>query len=73
MAINYAYNFAEIDDATNMCIGVITTTNPDAEGPTGGGTTFVPIPSYDDGYMFKYYIDGTWFEDPNGTIPYIPA
>jgi hypothetical protein len=28
MAINYAYNFAEIDPTDNMCIGVMTTTNP---------------------------------------------
>ena len=73
MAINYAYNFAEIDDATNMCIGVLTTSNPNYAGPSGSGTTFVAIPTDDDGYIFKYYIDGAWYEDAEGTIPYAPA
>lgn len=70
MAVNYAYNFAEIDDATHMCIGVITTTNPDAEGPTLSGTTYVKIPVYDENYCLKYYINGNWYEDAEGTIPW---
>lgn len=70
MAVNYAYNFAEIDDATNMCVGVISTTDPSAEGPTSMGTTYVPIPVYDENYAFKYYIDGNWYEDAAGTIPW---
>lgn len=73
MAQLYAYNYAEIDDATNMCIGVVSSTASDEAGPTGSGTTFVLIPEYNEDYIFKYYIDGAWFEDANGTIPYIPA
>lgn len=70
MAVNYAYNFAEVDDATGMCLGVITTTDPDQAGPTGFGTTYVEIPVYDENYGFKYYINGSWYEDAAGTIPW---
>lgn len=70
MAEQLAYHFAEIDDATNMCVGVIDTSNPNAEGPTGGGTTYVPIPVYDEEYCLKYYINGNWYEDAEGTIPW---
>lgn len=64
MAINFAYNYAEIDPSTNMCIGICTMTN-EADNPT-----FVEIPVYDDEYLFKYYINGSWYEDAAGTIPW---
>lgn len=70
MSLNYAYHFAEVDDATHMCIGVLTTTDPSTEGPTMAGTTYVAIPVYDANYAFKYYINGSWYEDAEGTIPW---
>ena len=70
MSMNYAYNFAEVDDATGMCIGVMTTTDPSNEGPTSEGTTYVAIPVYDTEYFMKYYINGNWYEDAEGTIPW---
>lgn len=66
MAVNYAYNFAEIDPATNMCIGVVTTT----DALQGTLPNFVEIPVYDEEYCFKYYIDGSWYVDAAGTIPW---
>ena len=66
MVINYAYNFAEIDPDTNMCIGIQTTTDPTA-GEIDG---LVEIPVYDEEYLFKYYINGNWYEDAEGTIPW---
>lgn len=66
MAVNYAYNFAQIDPETNMCIGIQTTTNPDH----GNEPNMVIIPVYDEEYLFKYYINGNWYEDPEGTIPW---
>lgn len=66
MSINYAYNFAEIDPYTNMCIGVRTTTDPEE----GNMPTMVEIPVYDEEYCFKYYINGNWYEDAEGTIPW---
>lgn len=65
MAVNYYYNYAEIDPATNMCIAVITTTSDDSSNPV-----YVPIPVYDEEYILKYYIDGNWYEDAEGTIPW---
>lgn len=70
MAEQLGYHFAEIDDATNMCVGVLDTSNPHNEGPTMSGTTYVPIPVYDEEYCFKYYINGNWYEDAEGTIPW---
>lgn len=70
MSETYAYNYAEIDDATGMCLGVITTSDPNADGPSTIGTTFVRIPVYDEDYVLKYYIDGSWYEDAEGTIPW---
>lgn len=70
MAINYAYNYAEIDNATHMCVGITTSTDPDGAGPHPNGVTFISIPVYDQEYLFKYYIDGNWYEDPAGTIPW---
>ena len=70
MAVNFAYNYAEIDDSTGMCVGVISTSQPDCEGPTAGGTTYVEIPVYDEEYVMKYYLNGNWYEDAAGTIPW---
>jgi hypothetical protein len=68
--MNYAYNYAEIQDADGMCVGVHTSTSPDAAGPTSQGTTYISIPVYDGEYLFKYYINGNWYEDAAGTIPW---
>lgn len=65
MAINYAYNYAEIDPETNMCVGV-QSTSVDCTGEAN----LVEIPVYDEDYVFKYYIDGNWYEDAEGTIPW---
>jgi hypothetical protein len=64
MAVNYAYNYAEIDVATGLCLGVRTTTY-EINDPA-----CIPIPVYDENYAFKYYIDGNWYEDAAGTIPW---
>ena len=65
MAIQYAYNFAQIDPTTNMCIHV-TTTSEDYTGVPN----WVEIPVYDEDYLLKYYINGNWYEDAAGTIPW---
>ncbi len=65
MAVNYYYNYAEIDPTTNMCVGVRTTTVD-----CTGETNLVEIPVYDEEYICKYYIDGNWYEDSAGTIPW---
>lgn len=68
MAEQYAYAYAAIDLEDNMCIGVETSTDPNGHEGTNGA--LVPIPVYDEEYIFKYYIDGNWYEDAAGTIPW---
>ena len=65
MAVNYAYNDAESDPATKRCSGMFSTTSPE---PTS--TTLVEIPVNDPEYICKYYINGEWYEDAAGTIPW---
>ena len=67
MALNYAYHYAEIDLETNMCMGVQTTTR---EIDVSRYPDLVEIPVYDEEYVFKYYIDGNWYEDAEATIPW---
>lgn len=64
MAMNYAYNYAYIDPATNMCIEVCSKTVQD-DSPN-----LVEIPVNDPEYLCKYYINGNWYEDAAGTIPW---
>lgn len=64
MAVNYYYNYAQIDASTNMCIGVITSTVERTQ------EDLVEIPVYDEEYCLKYYINGNWYEDAAGTIPW---
>lgn len=65
MALNYAYNWAEIDPTTNMCICVDSTDSSNCPGEN-----WVAIPVNDPDYILKYYIDGNWYEDAEGTIPW---
>lgn len=67
MAINYAYNFAQIDPSTNMCIGVHSTSDYESYAAL---PNMVEIPVNDGEYLCKYYIDGEWYEDAAGTIPW---
>lgn len=67
MAMNYEYNYAEIDPATNMCIGVYSgtaiSTNP----------TWVAISVNDPEYICKFYNwgNGKFYYDPEYTQEYI--
>lgn len=65
MSVQYYYNYAEIDLDTGMCVGVMTCTYEVTDEPC-----WVAIPVYDEEYAFKYYIDGAWYEDAAGTIPW---
>lgn len=70
MAVNYAYNYAEIDDATGLCVGFLSSSQEGMEGPTGQGTTYIVVPVNDPEYCMKYYLNGNWYEDAEGTIPW---
>lgn len=65
MSVLYYYNYAEIDPDTNMCVGVMSCTYEITDDPR-----FVAVPVYDEEYAFKYYINGNWYEDAEGTIPW---
>ena len=65
MAVNYYYNYARIDLNTGLCLGVQTTSVDCSDDPE-----MIEIPVYDEEYLFKYYINGAWYEDAEGTIPW---
>ena len=65
MSMNLAYNYAEIDPATNMCIGFYSTSGEQPEREN-----YVQVPVNDPEYIGKYYINGNWYEDAAGTIPW---
>ena len=69
MAVNYTYHYAQIDPETNMCMAVQTTTAHISDEELEE-TNQVEIPVYDEEYLFKYYINGNWYEDEAGTIPW---
>ena len=56
--------YAQIDLETGECVGVrqmnIANNNP----------ALIPIPVYDEEYGGKFYINGAWYEDAEGTIPW---
>lgn len=58
------YKYAEIDLDTGECIGIHTSTRP-INNPA-----MIPIEVEDDEYYGKYYINGSWYEDAEGTIPW---
>lgn len=69
MAMNYAYNYAQIDPETKMCMWVQSTTAEVEEL----AENWVEIPVNDPEYVGKYYINGAWYEDAAGTIPWVSA
>lgn len=69
MALNYYYNYAQIDPTTKMCINVQSLSHEVEELPDN----WVEIPVNDENYLFKYYINGAWYEDAAGTIPWTSA
>lgn len=64
MAVQAYYNYAFIDPDTNMCMEVVSSTTELIQDE------LVEIPVYDEEYIFKYYINGNWYEDAEGTIPW---
>ena len=64
MAINYAYNYAEIDLETGECFSIRTTTR-EINVPE-----LIPVAIDSDEYIGKYYLNGSWYEDAAGTIPW---
>lgn len=59
---DYNYIYALIN-ADNMCTGLFVGTVAISD------SKFINITVYDRNYISKYYINGSWYEDPAGTIP----
>lgn len=66
MAMNMAFNYVVIDPVTKMCINFQTTSAPEDPLPEN----WMEVPVNDPDYLFKYYIDGNWYEDAEATIPW---
>lgn len=66
MAVNLAYTYAYVDPTTKMCMEVRSMSYP----PESLDENWVQIPVNDENYLLKYYIDGNWYEDAEGTIPW---
>ena len=64
MAVNHQYNYAHIDTDTGLCVGVRTMTYK------ADNSVLIPIPVYDEEYIDKHYLNGNWYEDAAGTIPW---
>lgn len=58
------FYYAEIDLETGECIGLC------KRSYTTNFPEYILIPVYDEEYFEKYYIDGNWYEDAEGTIPW---
>ena len=64
MAVNHQYNYAHIDTDTGLCVRVRTMTYK-VDNPV-----LIPIQVYDEECIDKYYLNGNWYEDAAGTIPW---
>ena len=71
-ARRYAYTYAIIDPADNMCVEVCTQTN---EIDTTAHPEAIPIPTYNEEYLCKYYSYDThkWYVDAAFTTEWIPS
>lgn len=60
----YTRSYALIDTSNGLCLGTFAgTTSVD-------DSKFIEIDDYDEEYISKYYINGSWYEDSAGTIPW---
>ena len=67
MSQNFAYNYAFVDPSTNMCLEFQSSSAPITENSF---YIIVEVPVNDPEYIAKYYINGEWYEDAAGTIPW---
>ena len=70
-ARHYAYTYAIIDPADNMCVEIRTQTY---EIDTTAHPEYISIPTYNEEYIMKYYNreNGKWYVDAAFTTEWIP-
>lgn len=66
MALNYEHNYVFIDPDTNMCMDFQSL----QFAPENLNENWIKVPVEDPEYIGKYYINGNWYEDAEGTIPW---
>ena len=64
MSLNLQYNYAHIDPATGRCTACMTFSYA-IDHPE-----WVEVDVANDAYIGKYYFDGAWYADAEGTIPW---
>ena len=64
------YIYAQVKQSTRQCRGLVTSTEPMESDSL---YEYVPVAHLDDSYRGKYYINGSWYEDAAGTIPWAPT
>lgn len=64
------YKYAQILMTTRKCVSVFTSTT---KCVSDAMFEFVELNVYDLSYQGKYYINGAWYEDAAGTIPWSPS
>lgn len=69
MAMTYAYAYAVIDSATNQCLAVYDDDMYYTDEQLAAAN-WIRLEVADPEYVFKYYINGNWYEDAAGTIPW---
>lgn len=71
MSMNYAYNYAEIDMSTNMCVGFQSVSN--AISPDELPSNWVLVSVNDPEYICKFYNwdNGKFYYDPEYTQEYV--
>lgn len=69
MSMTYAFNYAYLDPTTGMCIHVQSRSDQLSE-EIMAANNIIEIPVNDQEYLLKYYINGSWYEDAEGTIPW---
>lgn len=64
------YYYAKVKPSTRKCMGVMSSTDPIESDAL---YEYIPISGFIEEYRGKYYINGAWYEDAAGTIPWAPS
>ena len=70
MPLNLAYNYAIINLGDGMCISFRSMSHEFTEEELEANTNIIPVDVNDPEYVGKYYINGAWYEDAEGTVPW---
>lgn len=70
MSQTLEFFYAKIKRTTRECLDVFTSSEVEADNIF---YEFVRLDEFNFDYMGKYYINGAWYEDANGTIPWSPT